>query len=513
MAATINVTLSAIARLLNAELVGGIPSSTRILVPTGTLGANVWRPGDPVDLICLSENTAATFWAVVEEAFELPPFKIPKDASVTFNYIDIRPVFGTSEITIRYCPFHPEVNDQTPRWDGIYGFSARRTSAEERNRLMGLDTVEMNILEKLPDPVQAREVFRATFSSLHAWFLANGLLHRPSGSLDSEGLLCLLYTALVTYNSVDATDKPLLDVTRLLECFIQGAITTFSSGGRLKSPKGRLLLSHVTSSAAEAIQDALTSLRQSMSNLDTAFKISLEQAYHSFIRQASLDFRLYSLTTESYSIKTSELYHFIDDLPSTLVKYLETRSELQYRIWPHPLVRRDPSNGHGIYTTHIVAIKHRHNPDLLETTSLPTQAEDFLMQRAPAGVTYTLTPVESSESLLIDACIPQPLPTFDLATLKSPAYTRAAPHHDPARPFRPAGKALSRALHDPTHQHTDFEVGYHDRFDGLLWIALPQWGHKATEDEDFIPEHRVLKLRRVEDRVVVWDREERKDWL
>ena len=44
-----------------------------------------------------------------------------------------------------------------------------------------------------------------------------------------------------------------------------------------------------------------------------------------------------------------------------------------------------------------------------------------------------------------------------------------------------------------------------------MWLPLEQWG-KATEEEDFIPEHRIRVFRRVGKdggKTVVWDREGR----
>nr|POE99487.1 hypothetical protein CFP56_52877 [Quercus suber] len=516
MVATTSNALYEVARLLKADLVGRIPSSNRILVPTGTLGTNLWRSGDPIDLVYFSENTASTFWGVVEEAFEIPPFKIPKDAAITFNYNGINPAFGTSQLTIRYCPFHPGSENEDPQWDGKYGFNARRSAAEERNRAMAFDTIEMNTLEKLPNAARAREIFRATYARLHAWFTANGLLHRSSGYISSEGLLCLLYTSLVTWENDSSNDEAVLDTTILVEWFVQCNANTFKPGIVIQSPQGRILSSHITSSAAEATRNALASLSHSTSSLDAAVSISTEQAYKNFVSQVSIDSYLYALTTESYNIKTSELYHFIDDLPSTIVEFLQTILELQHRIWPHPIIRANLADGSGLHTTHIIAVKHRLQPSLLYLASLSSQANDFLMHKARPGVIYTFLPIESPQSLFADPCTPQPLHTLNLATLTSSSSARihsSVAQHDPTRPFRSANRALSRALHDPAHQHTEFEVGYHDRFDGLLWMALSQWGRKATEDEDFIPEHRVLKLRRVDDGVVVWDREERRDWL
>jgi uncharacterized protein (UPF0248 family) len=61
---------------------------------------------------------------------------------------------------------------------------------------------------------------------------------------------------------------------------------------------------------------------------------------------------------------------------------------------------------------------------------------------------------------------------------------------------------------DPAHRPFDYEVGYQDRFEeALMWVPLEQWG-RATEEEDFIPEHRIRVFRRVGGSVV-WDREGR----
>ena len=77
--------------------------------------------------------------------------------------------------------------------------------------------------------------------------------------------------------------------------------------------------------------------------------------------------------------------------------------------------------------------------------------------------------------------------------------------------FRSARSAISRLRFDPKHAETEYDVGYEDRFEGIMWIALAKWGGKGTEEEDFIPEHRVKKIVRARDGVVVWDREERVD--
>lgn len=79
------------------------------------------------------------------------------------------------------------------------------------------------------------------------------------------------------------------------------------------------------------------------------------------------------------------------------------------------------------------------------------------------------------------------------------------------RKFRDAHSAISRLRHDASHAGIEYDVGYLDRFEGMKWVSLTQWGGKSTEEDDFIPEHRVKMVRRVADSEIVWDREKRID--
>ncbi|KAJ9454722.1 hypothetical protein DIPPA_01689 [Diplonema papillatum] len=55
------------------------------------------------------------------------------------------------------------------------------------------------------------------------------------------------------------------------------------------------------------------------------------------------------------------------------------------------------------------------------------------------------------------------------------------------------------------------EVGYLDRFQGLMWTPLKKWRHGGSSDFDSIPWHRVTAYR--SDGVVFWDRDNRVDRL
>lgn len=82
---------------------------------------------------------------------------------------------------------------------------------------------------------------------------------------------------------------------------------------------------------------------------------------------------------------------------------------------------------------------------------------------------------------------------------------------NPGSRFRDAAQCMNRLMFDPRHYGTHYEVGYEDRFDGLMWKPLDQW-QKNSEEEDFIPTHRVQKIRRLGgDQRVVWDRKARYD--
>ena len=77
--------------------------------------------------------------------------------------------------------------------------------------------------------------------------------------------------------------------------------------------------------------------------------------------------------------------------------------------------------------------------------------------------------------------------------------------------FRDARSALNRLRHDARHADIEYDVGYVDRFEGMKWMSLADWGGKRTEEDDFIPEHRVRMIVRATDTFVVWNRELRID--
>ena len=70
---------------------------------------------------------------------------------------------------------------------------------------------------------------------------------------------------------------------------------------------------------------------------------------------------------------------------------------------------------------------------------------------------------------------------------------------------------MNRLRWDPSHQAIEYEIGYVDRFEkDLIWKRLEEW-ESVTEEEEFVPEHRIRQMRRKDDHFVVWDRGARLD--
>ncbi|KAL4818680.1 hypothetical protein BDW67DRAFT_11222 [Aspergillus spinulosporus] len=78
--------------------------------------------------------------------------------------------------------------------------------------------------------------------------------------------------------------------------------------------------------------------------------------------------------------------------------------------------------------------------------------------------------------------------------------------------LRPAADILNRLIWDESYNSTDFVIGYEDRFEGRLEASLNSWKRDST-DEEFIPQHRILYIKRKSNSEVVWDRRRRIDMI
>ncbi|GKZ26120.1 leukocyte receptor cluster (LRC) member 9 [Aspergillus brasiliensis] len=76
--------------------------------------------------------------------------------------------------------------------------------------------------------------------------------------------------------------------------------------------------------------------------------------------------------------------------------------------------------------------------------------------------------------------------------------------------LRPAADIINRIIWDPAFDGTNYVIGYEDRFEGRLESSFYAW-KKETTDEEFIPQHRILYIKRRSDGEIVWDRRRRID--
>ncbi|GLA87954.1 leukocyte receptor cluster (LRC) member 9 [Aspergillus tubingensis] len=76
--------------------------------------------------------------------------------------------------------------------------------------------------------------------------------------------------------------------------------------------------------------------------------------------------------------------------------------------------------------------------------------------------------------------------------------------------LRPAADIINRIIWDPAFDGTNYVIGYEDRFEGRLESGFNAW-KKETTDEEFIPQHRILYIKRRSDGEIVWDRRRRID--
>lgn len=68
---------------------------------------------------------------------------------------------------------------------------------------------------------------------------------------------------------------------------------------------------------------------------------------------------------------------------------------------------------------------------------------------------------------------------------------------------------INRIIWDPAFDGTNYVIGYEDRFEGRLESGFNAWKKETTEE--FIPQHRILYIKRRSDGEIVWDRRRRID--
>jgi hypothetical protein len=287
---------------------------------------------------------------------------------------------------------------------------------------------------------------------------------------------------------------------------------------QIATPQERIISRYLTPDKLYAINSALQTAISAETPRDLDYNSQLQKFLRGFEYYLKLEF-------SSWETSPAQRAEFEDNLiPATvgeIMSYLlhehsheHHAAGLHIRLWPEPLAENE--------------LEHR-STFAVGLSRCPTGQSS---PKEPMGRYASRIAVELSE-----IASAQPAPSTSL-TVVSPAtgeelvsILQASKYGDaagasanashPAQPagestatagrFRTAAEAISRLRHDPAHTAVEYDLGYEDRFDGLVWMGLENWGSWATEDENFVAEHRIRVLKRREDGVVVWDREKRID--
>ncbi|PWY89977.1 hypothetical protein BO70DRAFT_358971 [Aspergillus heteromorphus CBS 117.55] len=94
--------------------------------------------------------------------------------------------------------------------------------------------------------------------------------------------------------------------------------------------------------------------------------------------------------------------------------------------------------------------------------------------------------------------------------LTSPVHWHTPKPEPVENRLRPAADIINRIIWDDALDASNYVIGYEDRFEGRLEAVFNSW-KKETTDEEFIPQHRILYIKRRSDGEVVWDRRRRID--
>ncbi|CAK3762278.1 Hypothetical predicted protein [Lecanosticta acicola] len=187
-----------------------------------------------------------------------------------------------------------------------------------------------------------------------------------------------------------------------------------------------------------------------------------------------------------------------------LEKYMQivrNNPKLKARLWPRPL--KNEQKGDYLY---LIGLQF-HAEDGAGLSELLDHVKDAnLWESYHSGWYHRVDHVDEEEAATLLASSQFENETEECESTISSASASA-------KRFRFASEAMSRLCHDEKHMYRKYEIGYLDRFEKeLLWKDLDKWvPRKHSEADDFVPIHRVQKIRTTEDKSIIWDRANKTD--
>ncbi|RMY63018.1 hypothetical protein D0863_10752 [Hortaea werneckii] len=501
--------------LLHASQYGAIQPQRcrplRLLFATGTFAAGLRQSHEDIHFVCMTEDNRHTFWQIVAEAFDIEALQIPSDDVLALpSQLEWPECHGTQPCTyLHRCsvPIGFDLSRLSRVSIPFYSPQQQQVLShnEQRHLAMVIDAEGMTSTRFALNR-QENEwcLFRAAYLLILEQAQSERLIAPAFGLLNYESLLWMVYNV-----TRDTTIAPMyLENTERLGYAFWHRCATLESFTHLDvhTPTRANIANHVTAQTVQALSNIGKCVVEYLSRKNLATNLrSILALFKGF---APIDgYRRFTNSANEYVLIEFELWspngpvrrQMLQQMPE-LVKTVATH--LNARVWPKPL---ESTPERSVFALALFDHREGHAPS---QQALPYRTRSYhylesLLQYDRTGAVISLTALSGPQ---LEARYPaeqveQPAPPTYIPTLPT----------NPGQRFRDARTAMEFLLYGPSHANTDYEVGYHDRFEGLKWIALGEWGKKGVDEEDFIPLHRIRKLRRVADGTVVWDREKRID--
>ncbi|KAM0720283.1 hypothetical protein Q7P37_004419 [Cladosporium fusiforme] len=455
----------------------------RHLFPVGSFALGIWHPGDEVHLVCLTDNSPNTFWEYAAERLEredLPKFDCPvtlpeEQATIWLHYCRIPPGFDPTILDAHGFPNYPR--------------TAQQPKYIEQNlaRLQDAWALCRRLRETL-------EPFRSAYQALRKWAEAAGILSEDFGTLNGDALLWMLFNVdNEPASNLQENQHNTVDIIRsFTKCYqtpesLNAILTPSGQNAYTPSPE-------IADDNKETIAQEIDLLAKDPTRLD----LSREDHYQAFCNR--YDTYMLVSAVEYVGPQRGQFHHqLVKEIPSVARRL----GEAAVHIWPHAF---KPSDREWMYVLGInrLELQGRQSPFAKLTKEATDSIEFNINSSIGAACIY---PLSQSDAL----CMHDHWDINSDLSWQNKGATNIHTNTNLPVKFPPAAKILSRLRWDPAHYSYKYEVGYKDRFEGLLWMPLEDWG-RETEEEDFIPEHRIEKVRRViqgGSRTVVYDRVER----
>lgn len=471
------------------------PGPIRHLFPVGPYAIGLWHPGDEIHLVCLTDNGSNTFWEYIAEKLERED--LPKHDCI------VSELPGQHTIWLHYCSIPRHFDLATVE---AYGFP-KHSDFIYVPHIVRQNLTWLHHTWHLQAGLRGRlNAFHSTYRALRSWAEAAGIFSRSFGTLDAESLVWMIFGVMPS--NVESDLDEMSASSKLLHAFVE------------RYSKRHEVLSVLTKTRTRVYPpppynavDCCTAIAfeiRKLAQQPKLLRLLPEQYYQNFCDRYTA---VILITAECWMPKRRESFQsdLIKEISHLPQRSRQAGSNLNsFRIWPHAF---KPSANEWVYVIGVQLPRSPNSSPSRSTnvrTSSETTSEQYLTLDDTVG-TSTIRVCSAQEA----KSLPEKYSPGTSLSSQSPSNTTSTSAcSDPlstGNKFPPASQALSRLRWDPAHTPYTYEVGYLDRFEGLMWLPLEQWG-KETEDEEFIPEHRIRVLKRVEkqgDGIVVWDREKR----